>query len=104
VAGPDGRSVTPQTPFQLASIGKPMTGVAVIQLAEAGKLDLDAPIQRYLPTFRVADDAASMQITARHLLSHTSGLPGALAPSTRWAGILGRTLLRRGCASCARCS
>ncbi len=78
VAGPDGRSVTPQTPFQLASIGKPMTGVAVMQLAEAGRLDLDAPIQRYLPWFRVADDAASMQITARHLLYHTSDLPGSV--------------------------
>jgi CubicO group peptidase (beta-lactamase class C family) len=76
VAGPDGREVTPQTPFQLASLGKPMTGVAIMQLVEAGKLELDAPVQRYLPWFRVADAAASAQITVRHLLYHTSGLPG----------------------------
>jgi CubicO group peptidase (beta-lactamase class C family) len=78
VAGPDGRPVTPQTPFQLASLGKPMTGVAIMQLAEAGKLDLDHPVQRYLPWFRVADEAASAQITVRHLLYHTSGLPEAV--------------------------
>lgn len=75
VAGPDGRAVTGQTPFKIASIAKPMTGVAVMQLVEAGKLDLDAPVQRYLPWFRVADPAASAQITPRHLLYHTSGLP-----------------------------
>lgn len=71
----DGQPVTPQTPFQINSLGKPMTGVAIMQLAEAGKLDLDAPVQRYLPWFRVADEAASAQITIRHLLYHTSGLP-----------------------------
>src|SRR5215216_1990637 len=77
VAGPDGRPVTPQTPFQLTSLVKPMTGVAVMQLVDVGKLDLDAPVQRYLPWFRVADEAASAQITIRHLLYHTSGLPAA---------------------------
>ncbi len=75
VAGPDRRAVTPQTPFQINSLVKPMTGIAVMQLVEAGKLDLDAPVQRYLPWFRVADEAASAQITPRQLLYHTSGLP-----------------------------
>ena len=78
IAGPDGRAVTPQTPFQLASLVKPMTGVAIMQLVEAGKIELDAPVQRYLPTFRVADETASAQITVRHLLYHTSGLPGTV--------------------------
>jgi CubicO group peptidase (beta-lactamase class C family) len=75
MAGPDKRAITPQTPFQIGSLGKPMTGVAIMQLVEAGKLELDAPVQRYLPWFRVADAAASAQITPRHLLYHTSGLP-----------------------------
>jgi CubicO group peptidase (beta-lactamase class C family) len=75
IADPSGRAVTPQTPFQIASLGKPMTGVAIMQLVEQGKIDLDAPVQRYLPWFRVADEAASAQITIRHLLYHTSGLP-----------------------------
>jgi CubicO group peptidase (beta-lactamase class C family) len=78
IASPDGRAVTPQTPFQLASLVKPMTGVAIMQLVEAGKLDLDTPVQHYLPWFRVADEMASAQITVRHLLYHTSGLPATL--------------------------
>jgi CubicO group peptidase (beta-lactamase class C family) len=75
VADPSGRAVTPQTPFQLASLGKPMTGVAIMQLVEQGKIELDAPVQRYMPWFRVADEVSSAQITVRHLLYHTSGLP-----------------------------
>jgi CubicO group peptidase (beta-lactamase class C family) len=46
-----------------------------MQLVEAGKLELDAPVQRYLPEFRVGDPIASRQITIRHLLQHTSGIP-----------------------------
>jgi CubicO group peptidase (beta-lactamase class C family) len=45
-----------------------------MQLAEAGKIELDAPVQRYIPEFRVADAEASAQITIRHLLNQTSGL------------------------------
>jgi CubicO group peptidase (beta-lactamase class C family) len=75
IADPSGRAVTPQTPFHIASLGKPMTGVAIMQLVEQGKIELDAPVQRYLPWFQVADEAASAQITVRHLLYHTSGLP-----------------------------
>jgi CubicO group peptidase (beta-lactamase class C family) len=75
IADPAGRPMTPQTPVMLASLAKPMTGMAILQLAEAGKIDLDAPVQQYLPWFRVADEAASAQITVRNLLYHTSGLP-----------------------------
>src|SRR5207302_1882135 len=39
------------------------------------KVELDAPVQRYLPWFRVADPVASARITVRHLLYHTSGIP-----------------------------
>jgi CubicO group peptidase (beta-lactamase class C family) len=73
-ADPSGRPVTPQTPFLLASTTKSLTALAVMQLAEAGKVDLDAPVQRYLPWFRLADPAASARITVRHLLNQTSGL------------------------------
>jgi CubicO group peptidase (beta-lactamase class C family) len=45
-----------------------------MQLAEAGKRDLDAPVQRYIPWFRVADPEASTLVTVRHLLKQTSGL------------------------------
>lgn len=75
VAGPDGRAVTPQTPLILGSTSKSFTALAVMQLVEAGKIDLDAPVTTYLPWFRTADPAASSQITVRSLLNQTSGLP-----------------------------
>ena len=74
-ARPSGRTVTPQTPFILASASKSITALAIMQLVESGRVDLDAPVRRYLPGFRVADEAASARITVRHLLHHTSGLP-----------------------------
>ena len=69
-----GRAFTPQTPFFIGSDSKSFTALAVMQLAEAGKVDLDAPVQRCIPWFRVADPEASALITVRHLLNQTSGL------------------------------
>jgi CubicO group peptidase (beta-lactamase class C family) len=74
-ARPHGEAPTPQTPFPVGSVTKSFTALAVMQLVEADKIDLDAPVQRYLPWFRVADPRASAQITVRHLLNQTSGLP-----------------------------
>jgi CubicO group peptidase (beta-lactamase class C family) len=74
-ADQSGRPVTPQTPFLLASISKPLTATAIMQLVDAGKVELDTPVQKYIPEFRVADPVASGQIKIRHLLLHTSGLP-----------------------------
>ena len=75
LAGPDGRAVTPQTPFIIGSLSKSFTALAVMQLVEAGRIDLDAPVTTYLPWFRTADPAASAEITVRHLLNQDSGLP-----------------------------
>jgi CubicO group peptidase (beta-lactamase class C family) len=77
VADPSGRTVTPQTPFSLASLAKPVTALAIMQLVEAGKVELDAPVQRYLPYFRLADEQAAATLTVRHLLNQTSGLSRA---------------------------
>lgn len=77
-ARPGGEAPTPQTPFFIGSLTKSFTALAVMQLVEAGKVELDAPVQRYLPWFRIADPQASRQITVRHLLNQTSGLPGLL--------------------------
>lgn len=74
-AHPDGEPPAPDTPFFIGSLTKAVTALAVMQLVEAGRIDLDAPVQRYLPWFRVADAAATAQITVRHLLNQTSGLP-----------------------------
>ncbi|HET9909542.1 MAG TPA: serine hydrolase domain-containing protein [Anaerolineales bacterium] len=70
-----GRLITPQTPFILASVSKPLTAVAIMQLVDTGQVELDTPVQKYLPEFRVADPIVSSQITVRHLLLHTSGIP-----------------------------
>jgi CubicO group peptidase (beta-lactamase class C family) len=74
-ADQSGRAVTPQTPFLIGSITKTFTALAVMQLVEAGKVELDAPVQRYIPWFRLADLKASAQITVRMLINQTSGLP-----------------------------
>jgi CubicO group peptidase (beta-lactamase class C family) len=76
VADDAGRPVTPQTPFLVASLSKSFTALAVMQLVEAGKIDLEAPVQAYLPWFQTADKEASARITVRHLLHHTSGFSG----------------------------
>jgi CubicO group peptidase (beta-lactamase class C family) len=70
-----GEVPSPQTPFVLGSTTKSFTALAAMQLVEAGKIDLDDPIQRYLPWFRVADPEASAQMIVRQLLNQTSGLP-----------------------------
>jgi len=73
-ARPGGEAPTPQTPFFIGSVTKSITALAIMQLVEADKVELDAPVKRYLPWFRVADPEASAHITVRHLLNHTSGL------------------------------
>jgi CubicO group peptidase (beta-lactamase class C family) len=79
-ADQEGRAVTPQTPFVIGSLTKSFTALAVLQLVEAGKLDLNAPVQRYLPWFHLVDPPASARITVRQLLNQTSGLP-AMTPA-----------------------
>lgn len=66
----DGIAVSPQTNFRLASITKQFTAASILLLAEDGKLGLDDPVKRWLPSLPKAADT----ITLRHLLSHTSGL------------------------------
>lgn len=68
------RSMADTTPMYVGSITKPFTAVTVLQLAEQDLVDLDSPVQRYLPQFEVADPAVSAEITVRDLLAHTSGL------------------------------
>jgi CubicO group peptidase (beta-lactamase class C family) len=72
-----GRDVTPQTPFLIGSVTKSFTALAIMQLSEAGRLQIDAPVQRYLPWWRVADPDASTSVTVRHLLYQVSGLSKA---------------------------
>ncbi|MFJ3913376.1 serine hydrolase domain-containing protein [Streptomyces vinaceus] len=69
-----GVTATTDSVFQMGSIAKIYTATLVMQLAEAGRLDLDAPVVNVLPEFSVADPEAAAVITPRLLLSHTSGL------------------------------
>ena len=61
---------TPSTVYRLGSIAKTITATAVLQLAEKGRLDLDAPVQRYVPSFPVKQ----WPLTSRHLLAHMGGV------------------------------
>jgi CubicO group peptidase (beta-lactamase class C family) len=74
-ADSSGRPVTPQTAFLLGSVTKSITALAAMQLVEAGRIELDAPVRQYIPWFRTADAEASAGITVRQLLNQTSGLP-----------------------------
>ena len=58
-----GAEVTPQTLFPIGSLTKSMTALAIMQLVEAGSVDLDAPVRDYLPWFTVADDDAAGRIS-----------------------------------------
>lgn len=84
IAGPDGRAVTPQTPFILGSTSKSFTALAIMQLVEMGKIDLDSPVNHYLPWFRLSYPAASAQITVRNLLNQNSGLPTSEGRQGLW--------------------
>ena len=66
--------VTAETLFEIGSIGKTFTAVATLQLVDEGRIDLHAPVTRYLPWFTVPQPAGHAAITIAHLLSHTSGI------------------------------
>ncbi len=80
------RPVTADTTFQIGSIGKSMTALAVLQLVESGRLDIDAPFSTHLPWFAIPSRFGP--ITLRHMLSHTAGLPAGtdFTPAARYEG------------------
>ena len=91
----DGSPMTEDTIFRIASMTKPITGVAVMMLHDQGRLHIDDPIARFIPEFQDPDIAvpgpdggrsfgrvvAQGEITIRHLLTHTSGI------SYRFSGV-----------------
>jgi len=64
--------VTPEMLFEIGSISKSFTSIALLQLREEGRLDLHEPVTRYLPWFEVQSRYES--ITLHHLMSHTAGI------------------------------
>lgn len=84
----DGPAMREDTLFRIASMTKPITAIAVMQLQEAGRLSVEDPVEKHLPEFRgqmmvesraggrITLTAPPRPITLRDLLTHTSGLPG----------------------------
>jgi CubicO group peptidase (beta-lactamase class C family) len=68
--------VTPDTLFQIGSITKTFTALAVMRQVEASQIDLDAPLLSYLPELRLADPAVTERVTLRHIFTHTGGWTG----------------------------
>ncbi|MBA4073215.1 MAG: serine hydrolase [Gemmatimonas sp.] len=66
---------TPQTLFAIGSSSKAFTTFAMGALVDQGRLQWDAPVRTYLPWFRMRDDAVTLRITPRDLVTHRSGLP-----------------------------
>ncbi len=71
-----GEPVTTDTVFGLGSSTKSFTALALALLAADGALDLDAPLVEAVPAFRLHDERAGAQTTARDLLAHRAGIPG----------------------------
>ena len=80
------RPARADTTFQIGSIGKSMTALALMQLVQAGRLDLDAPLSTHLPWF--AMPSRHGPIALKHMLSHTAGLPAGtdFTPAARYEG------------------
>jgi CubicO group peptidase (beta-lactamase class C family) len=83
--GPRGVAATPDTVYHWWSMTKIPTAMAVMQLASADRLGLDAPVTAYLPWFEVEyPSARSTAVTVRHLLTHSSGLPDTMPSMIGW--------------------
>ncbi|WP_413783676.1 serine hydrolase domain-containing protein [Mycolicibacterium peregrinum] len=77
--------MTEDTIFDLASLSKCLTtAVGILQLYEQGQVQLDEPVQTYLPDFNPANDPRRARVTVRMLLTHTSGIAGDLSLDGPW--------------------
>lgn len=77
------KPLRPDTVYQVMSMTKPVVAIAVMQCVEDGLLNLDDPVEKYLPAFKTTEvsrdgktEKPSRKVTIRHLLTHTSGLSG----------------------------
>jgi CubicO group peptidase (beta-lactamase class C family) len=70
------RRATAGTLFRIGSVSKTMTAAAVMQLVQEGRVDLDAPLSRYVPQFKLLRRFAHNRITVRSVLDMHSGIPG----------------------------
>jgi CubicO group peptidase (beta-lactamase class C family) len=66
--------VDAETLFHVASVTKTFTATALMRLVSEGKVELDAPVRRYVPELKLVDDEVAERITVLNLLNHTAGL------------------------------
>src|SRR6478672_12698911 len=74
----------PNTVYLIGSTFKAMSTIALLQLMEQGKFKLDDPVNKYLTEFKIQGEDPEHPITFRHLLTHTSGLPGDFGAFPVW--------------------
>jgi CubicO group peptidase (beta-lactamase class C family) len=70
------------TLFELGSVTKTYTATALMGLVADGRIDLDAPVRRYVPELELTDERAAAEITVLNLLNHTAGLDWAVLVDT----------------------
>src|SRR5690349_23601929 len=75
--------VTEHTVFPIASISKTFAATMMMRLVEQGKVDLKAPVRKYLPDFKVRDENVSRDVTVWNLLTHTPGWEGQVSGADR---------------------
>lgn len=75
---------TPNTVYLIGSTFKAMSTIALLQQMEQGKFKLDDPVNQYLTDFKIQGEDPQHPITFRHLLTHTSGLPGDFGAFPVW--------------------
>jgi CubicO group peptidase (beta-lactamase class C family) len=76
----DSIGVSENTPFLIGSITKTFTALAIMQLYENGKIDIDAPLKKYLPEFQLKQINGNEQlVTIRQLMTHHGGIPDFLS-------------------------
>ena len=75
--------ITAETVFPIASISKTFAATMMMRLAEQGKVDLKAPVRKYLPDFKVRDENVSKDVTVWNLLTHTAGWEGQVSGPDR---------------------
>ncbi|MFF7354845.1 serine hydrolase domain-containing protein [Streptomyces filipinensis] len=80
--------VDEHTLFPIASVSKTFTATALLRLAGQGRVDLDAPVRRYVPELRLADEDTAARITVLNLLNHTAGLDWNLIDADEGDGSL----------------
>lgn len=92
----DKRRMTVEAVCRVESISKSVTAWGVLRLVEEGRIDLDAPVHKYLDEWTFSDTKyAEQEMTVRHLLSHTAGLPlGPIGEGTEYAPQSDRPSLR----------